>query len=513
MRRKKKNMSANAVRIVLVAICGTLSLTARGDALWLQNGRISPQARAVMKAMESAGDYGLRPADYAIDPNTETLQSTDAASSERFAAALSTAASRFVRDLSSGRVDPKRAGFDLPAARHALNTEETLKRLATSNDVAATLASLEPTPAPYRRLKAALSSYRALATDAALTKLPPPPSRTLEAGDRYAGAPQLRRLLSALGDLAPDAMIGDDETVFDAALADAVRSFQSRHGLTVDGIVGPKTFAALTKPLTQRVEQIELSMERWRWLAQLEKPSIAVNIPQFMLFTLPSANEPGIEPLEMRVIVGETQQRSQTPVFTTSISQVVFQPYWDVPRSILLRELLPKIRKDIAYLDKQDMEIVRGNSDDARVVAPTPQAIEALAAGELRLRQRPGPKNSLGPIKFVMRNPYSVYLHATPQQALFERAQRTFSHGCVRVSEPRALASYVMRASGASTWDDAAIEAAFCRSDTLRVTLPRAVDVIIFYATAVATEQDGVLFFEDVYGHDRKLRALLATRR
>jgi murein L,D-transpeptidase YcbB/YkuD len=506
-------MSANAARALLFALCSTLSLAAYGDTLWLHNGRISPQARAVMKAMESAGDYGLRPADYAIDPNIANPQLTDAASKERFEAALSTATSRFVRDLNSGRIDPKRAGFDLPAARSALDTEETLKRLATSNDVAASLASLEPAPAPYRRLKTALSTYRALATDTALTRLPPLPARTLETGDRYPGAPQLRRLLLALGDLAPGAMIGNDETVFDAALADAVRSFQSRHGLTVDGIVGPKTFAALTTPLSERVEQIELSMERWRWLAQLERPSIAVNIPQFMLFTLPSASEPGIEPLEMRVIVGETQQRSQTPIFTTSITQVVFQPYWDVPRSILLRELLPKIRKDTAYLDKQDMEIVRGNSDNARVVAPTPEAIEALAAGELRLRQRPGPKNSLGPIKFVMRNPYNVYLHATPQQALFERSQRTFSHGCVRVSEPRALASYVMRVSGAATWDDAAIEAAFCRNDTLRVTLPRAVDVVIFYATAVATEQDGVLFFEDVYGHDRKLRALIANRR
>jgi murein L,D-transpeptidase YcbB/YkuD len=504
-------MTANALRTFVLTICSIVCLAARSEPLWLDGERATPQARAVIEAMQSADEYGLRPADYALklqDADIRAVLSTrsEPATREQFDAALSAAVARFVHDLHSGRIEPSRVGFHLPV--RSLDVETTLKRLATSDNVAAMLASLEPAPAPYRRLKSALATYRALATDTDLTRLPSLPARSLKEGDSYSGAPQLRRLLAAVGDLTDSAV--NAETIFDATLADAVRNFQRRHGLTVDGIIGPKTFAALTTPLQVRVEQVELSMERWRWLAQLEKPSIAVNIPQFMLFTLPSKNEPNIEPLEMRVIVGETQQRSQTPVFTTSITQVVFQPFWDVPRSILLRELLPRIRKDISYLDKNDMEIVRGDSDSARVVEPTPEAIEALAAGKLRLRQRPGPKNSLGPVKFVMRNPFNVYLHATPQQALFEHAQRTFSHGCVRVSEPRALTGYVLRTSG-KAWDDAEIEAAFCRSDTLRVTLPRPIDVVIFYATAVVAESGEVYFFEDVYGHDRKLRTLIAT--
>jgi murein L,D-transpeptidase YcbB/YkuD len=156
------------------------------------------------------------------------------------------------------------------------------------------------------------------------------------------------------------------------------------------------------------------------------------------------------------------------------------------------------------------MEIVSGQGDDAHVIEPSESALDALAAGILRLRQRPGPKNALGPVKFVMPNPYSVYLHATPEHALFERSQRTFSHGCIRVSEPGALASYVLEAAAAK-WDEAAIEAALCGTQTLRVTLERPIQVVVFYTTAAATRSEGVLFFQDVYGHDSKLRQLLAA--
>jgi murein L,D-transpeptidase YcbB/YkuD len=209
------------------------------------------------------------------------------------------------------------------------------------------------------------------------------------------------------------------------------------------------------------------------------------------------------------VIVGQSDPHTRTPIFAGAIQHVIFQPFWDVPSGIMRRELLARIRKNPSYLEGHHMEIVRGPGDDAKVLAPTPEVIEALTAGQLRLRQRPGPDNALGPVKFVMPNPYNVYLHATPEQALFQGSRRAFSHGCIRVSEPAALAEYILK-DAAGDWNAAAIEAAMCGTKTLRVDLQTPVRVVIFYSTAAATESRGMLFFEDIYGHDRKLEMLLA---
>jgi murein L,D-transpeptidase YcbB/YkuD len=337
--------------------------------------------------------------------------------------------------------------------------------------------------------------------------------RSIGAGSEYSGAPQLRRLLKALGDLpVADASADDESPSLDAPLIAAIRRFQSRHGLDDDGVIGARTFAALSTPLRQRVGQIELSMERWRWLSTTTRPNIVVNIPQFMLTALARQQDAADAPLEMRAIVGQTYPHTRTPVFTTAITQVVFQPYWDVPSGILHREILPRIRRNASFLDRYEMEIVQGAGDDARVIATSPGAIERLAAGELRLRQRPGSLNALGPVKFVMPNPFNVYLHATPERALFERSQRTFSHGCIRVSEPAALAAYVLR-DAPGDWNEQAIDAAMCGTETLRIRLLEPIRVVVFYSTAVATQSQGVLFFEDVYGHDRKLQELLDARR
>jgi murein L,D-transpeptidase YcbB/YkuD len=233
-----------------------------------------------------------------------------------------------------------------------------------------------------------------------------------------------------------------------------------------------------------------------------------VNIPHFMLHALP--RQEGEEAIEMRVVVGQTSPNMRTPIFTAQMQYVVFQPYWDVPRSIVLREQLPRIRKDPAYLERNQMELVRGQGDNSPVVPATPEAIEELATGKLRLRQRPGPHNSLGPVKFMLPNPYNVYLHATPATALFNRSRRAFSHGCVRVSDPVRLAEYVLK-NAREHWDVARIEEAMCGSKTFRVDLVQPLTVMMFYGTAAATETQGVLFAEDLYGHDKRLEEQLAV--
>ena len=472
---------------------------------WFQGDRLTPQAMRVMDALRNADVYGLRPGDYPL-PIAGTAEIS---ARRQFDDALSQTASRFIADLHYGRIDPRSAGFHLSAARRDLDVTAAVRSLMSSHDVEATLATFEPKPAPYARLKVALMRYRSLAQQPSLTHLPSLPRRSLRQGDEYAGAPALRRLLIAFGDLhAAEAGADTNRSMIDAPLTDAIRRFQGRQGLDPDGVLGPATFTALTTPLGVRVQQITLAMERWRWLAALDRPNIAVNIPQSTLSVLPQRGDETAEAIEMRVIVGQKYPQTRTPIFASAITQVVFQPYWDVPAGILQRELLPLIRSNPAYLAKHELEIVDGQGDDAPVVAPTPAALDALGAGTLRLRQRPGPMNALGPIKFVMRNPFNVYLHATPQRELFERARRTFSHGCIRVSDPATLAAYVLR-HARGEWSPDAIEAALLGTETLRVTLTEPVNVVVFYSTAVATASGTVLFFEDVYGHDSELQAML----
>ena len=256
------------------------------------------------------------------------------------------------------------------------------------------------------------------------------------------------------------------------------------------------------------VRKIDLTLERWRWLPTFQTPPVIVNIPEFRLFAFRTTADRAADILQMDVIVGRTFPRTRTPVFVADMKSVIFRPYWDVPRSILLREELPKIRANPAYLAAQHLEIVSGAGDSARPLPPTPASLQALAGGAARLRQQPGPDNALGLIKFDLPNQYAVYLHSTPAQQLFLRPHRAFSHGCIRVSDPVALATYVLRDTP-SDWTPTRIRAAMNGTQTRRVRLARPIRVIILYGTVLAKEDGEVLFFEDLYRQDRRLERLL----
>lgn len=500
-------------RIFLCALIALVSATSLADAVehltWLAGGKPSRQAVTLLGILNQADLYGLRPVDYQLAVPATELQAVRAGRADlslqsRFDRALTTSAARFVTHIHQGRVTAQAAGFDLPPPSSTVDAAAVVRQLALASNPVDVIAALEPRPRPYHALKQALLAYRTLALQPGLHRLPPIPKRSIGIGDDYAGTSSLRRLLVALGDTD---VVRDDENKLDASVEAAVRRFQDRHGLKSDGVIGARTYEALTTPLSRRVQQIELTLERWRWLAGLQqRPDIVVNIPQFTLYTLPAPNSPDPSPLEMQVIVGRIRDR--TPIFVAQIQEVVFQPYWDVPPSIMRKELLPKIRKDPGYLERHHFEIVRGAGDDATVVALSATTLNALAAGRLRLRQRPGADNALGPVKFVLPNPYNVRLHGTPEQALFAQPSRAFSHGCIRVSAPAALAQFVLR-NAADKWDEERVETAICGTQTLRVKLAQPVQVIVFYATAAATEARGVLFSEDIYGHDRRLEQLL----
>ena len=267
-----------------------------------------------------------------------------------------------------------------------------------------------------------------------------------------------------------------------------------------------------TRAAQARVRKIVFTLERWRWLPTFQTPPIIVNIPEFRLFAFRTTADRAADILQMDVIVGRTFPRNRTPVFVADMKSIIFRPYWDVPRSITLAEMLPKIRSQPGFLAAQHLEIVRGATDSATPLRATPENIEALALGTARLRQRPGADNALGLIKFDLPNPYDVYLHSTPAQQLFRRSRRAFSHGCIRVSDPVALAAYALRETPGN-WSPASIESAMKASGTRRVRLAHPIRVLILYGTVLAKEDGEVLFFDDLYGQDRKLEALLDSQR
>ena len=476
----------------------------------------TPQALQFIDVLRAAGDAGLDPSDYDADALVAAagrLQATHGAAATAdtvdFELRLTAAALRYALHLHGGRVSPRAAGYNLREGPAAVDTTPWLAELASAVDVRAPIARIEPPFLHYRLLQQALIRYRALAASGDVVALPALPRRSLRAGDTYTGAPALRRLLVALGDLPVEAATADPaDAVLDDALVAALARFQARHGFDPDGVLGRGTLAALNVPLPQRLLQIELTLERWRWLPPFRPRQIVVNIPQFRLFALESAEDRISGTLQMPVITGRAYKKTKTPVFTADIEYVVFRPYWDVPRSIALGELLPSIRRDPDYLERNQMELVRGQADESPVVQASPENIDALERGALRLRQRPGEDNTLGLIKFVLPNDYGVYLHGTSGRRGFLLSRRDLSHGCIRVSEPAELAAYVLR-NEPGDWTPEAIEAATRAEVSQRVKLVQPVHVMLLYGTALATEDGRILFFDDIYGLDRRLAELL----
>ena len=480
--------------------------------LWTAGGRPTKQAREILGQLAKAADAGLRPEDYDA---ASLVKRFDAASTKtspadlaRLDAALSVALMRNVSDLQVGRVNPRRADFELDVGPKKYDLAQLVGELARSNEVASTLARVEPPFSRYTLLKQALSRYRAIAADAKLA--PPLPLPKLRPGERDPGVPALRRWLVALGDApAPDPLAARSD-VYSSDLVAAVKRFQERHGFTPDGVIGVATAKALSVPAAQRVEQIELVLERWRWLpASFTRPPIVVNVPEFRLYALEGTGDrvTAEGALTLRVIVGKALE-TETPALESEMEYVVFRPYWNVPYSIVKHEMIEKLRKDRGYLARENLEIVSNSGARQGLSA---SALAGLATGSLGLRQRPGPQNSLGLLKFVFPNEENVYLHGTPAKSLFARQRRDFSHGCIRVEDPVALAEYVLK--DVPGWTRERIERAMQAGTTSQVDLASPIPVYVVYMTATAKPGGEVGFFEDLYGHDAELARILAKGR
>jgi len=474
------------------------------QALWLDGAQPTAQARAAILTLADARSKGLDPSDYDAPMLGEQRRLLDAgapASSHELAlfdVALSVGMLRFVSDLHLGRVSPRNVGFGLDVEQH--DFAALLAAALRDGRVHELVDELEPRFHAYQRMRNALHRYQALASDPSVAPVAIAP--TLEPGEPFADAAALARWLGALGDLPQHA--APAEARYDGELVAAVERFQVRHGLEPDGVIGPATARALAVPAAARVRQIELALERYRWIPNVgEQRFVFVNVPAFELWAFD-----GIDPLEgpalsMRVVAGRAG-RTPTPVVAAAMKTVVFGPYWNVPRSITKDEMLPKLAQDPGYLASQEMEIVATG-----VVLPeTPESLAQLAAGEARLRQRPGAKNALGRVKFLFPNPHDVYLHDTPSQSLFRASRRDFSHGCVRVEQPEALARWVL--GDQPEWSDERIADALANASDESVAVRSPVLVLLFYATVQARADGSVSFYEDLYGHDAALERTLA---
>lgn len=478
--------------------------------LWVAGGRPTAQAESLLVAIARADDRGLDPGDYDAAPLARLADAVraggDADAVVPFDAGMSLAALRLMTHVDRGRVEPSAVGFALPSDRTSVDMVAMTRVLAAAPVPREVLDALEPPFARFVALEKALQTYRVLAASPDVA--PPPSTRTvIRPGDAWLGVPALVRYLAALGDLPANAVAIDD--TLDDDVDDGVVRFQQRHGLDDDGVIGPATMAALRTPLAARVRQIELAIERWRWLPRDRPPRFAVvNIPAYRLLLFDRDRRGESPALRLDVIVGRAYGKRRTPVFAGVMRQVVFHPFWDVPPSIARKEEVPHIRRDWSYAERNGFEIVRGGDVGARIYAMSDANLDRVVAGELRLRQRPGRTNALGAVKFVFPNDYNVYLHGTPMVQLFAEARRDFSHGCIRVSDPAALARFVL--DGEPGWDTTRIADAMSDSTgLLRLTISRPLPVYVLYATVVVNEEGTVRFYPDVYGHDARLARVL----
>ncbi len=357
------------------------------------------------------------------------------------------------------------------------------------------------TPQPDAKAEAALERYRQIDTRGGWPRLAPGPM--LRQGSRSERVLVLRRRLQATGDLPPTGQLSqvgsettdfDADMVFDHAVERAVRQFQRWHGLAADGIVGRKTRTALNVSVQDRIRQLRNYLQNRRSPQDLGDRYILVNIPDYTLRLI----EQDQEVWSTRVVVGKRKRR--TPMLRATMDHLVFNPYWNVPSRIAAQELLPRVVQDPQYLSKHQMEIV---APSGPVLDPSGIDWTLVNAHDFpyRIRQRPGAKNALGRVKFMFPNAYSVYLHDTPSRALFARAERAFSHGCVRVEKPLELAAYLLREEEREPWTPEHMETIIRRGKQTYVKLPQPIDVHFIYRTAWVDDDGTVQFRPDIYRH------------
>ena len=469
--------------------------------LWTDGNGLTVRAKSLILALANADDDGLSLAASPAATMDSAVSHTGGATAAAGADILLTSTfAWYAEDMIRGSVDPHKVQPEWHITVNDIDVGTALAGVLHAANFDSALTQLRPDQEGYAGLRRMLVRYRQIVASGGWPQVAGGP--VLHVGDSTAAVPTLRRRLAVEGFLAAGAATDSQE--YDSALAIAVATFQARHGLAVDSTVGPMTLESMNVTAEHRVLQIAANLERYRWLPHdLGGRYILVNIPGFHL----AAYDQGKRVLEMKVVVGREYGGRATPIFSDSMSYVNFDPYWNVPTSIAQREILPKAYRDPSYLARNRFEIVRSFSPDATVIPVSSLSRPELAPGNFRyrIRQKPGPKNALGLVKFIFPNDYNVYLHDTPEDKLFSERVRAFSHGCIRVQHPAQLAAFVLGPQG---WTEAQATSAMDANKWRRVDLTQKLPVYIAYFTTF--ERGGDLSFRpDLYSQDEPLiRAL-----
>ena len=522
---------------------------------WTRDGKPTEQATRLIQLFGDAAKKGLRPEDYDAPRWTERVNALrghaqDGDAVGQFDVAMTVDAMRYLGDLHLGRINPQTLDFDIDVpARRAQFALPTLlnDQLVDADDVASIVAGVEPQNPMYKKTEEPLPHYLELAAKQTSPQTLPPAGKSISPGGSYAGIAALTERL-ALEDYLPAPAQGAASAgnTYTPELAQAVTQFQTRHGLMPDGKLSQGTITALNVPLSARVQQIDDSLERWRWLPDsFVKPRVLVNLPEYYV----RAYNPGGDlAFKMKVVDGQNKDEHNTPVFVRTMRFVIYRPYWNLPTDIVKKDLLAR-HANTGYFESHDYEVV---SKAGKLV--TGWSMADLEHAIYNVRQKPGPKNSLGLIKFMFPNEYDVYMHSTPEVNLFNLAQRDRSHGCIRLEDPEKMANWVLNGQG--DWNAAKIHQAMYGEplpgdtsagaanpaagtnadggkasdddndpdsgpastdaqvkDNKQVNLQTQLPVVITYFTANVDEDGTLHFFDDMYGYDKSMEDALAKPR
>ncbi len=479
------------------------------EVAWTRDGKPTAAANGFIEAFRAADRKGLRPADYDADRwdgRVSALQGKSADAIATFDVAMTINVMRFISDLRIGRVNPQHFNFDIDLQSKKYNLPEFVSDQAVDEtDVPKLVLSVEPDAEEYRKTEEALAHYRDLAKQQAAQPAQPLPdvAKAIGPGGHYQAVGELWQRLQMEGDAASG---GAAPAIYDDQVSQAVKSYQARHGLTSDGTLSEATVKSLNVPLSDQVLKLESSLERWRWLPDpYLHPRLMVNLPEFVLRGYDESHK---EQFKMKVVVGKSVGEHDTPVFAHMMKYLIFRPYWNVPTDIAKKELVPHMEKSPGYLEAHNYEAVNSKGEVQSDVTTA-----KVEHANVLVREKPGPKNSLGLVKFMFPNQYDIYLHSTSQQELFSRSKRDFSHGCVRVEKPADLAAWVLEGQkdkDGQDWDlEHVNDAMQTGEDNHQVNLKTPLPIVIFYLTARVDENGNVDFFDDLYGYDADMQKVL----